>query len=272
MLTPGQLIRQQRHDRGLTQFALASRASISRSMLTRYESDRCFPTWPVLCRIMAAMGMQPGVVAEECDVSLHAATATRRRSFNDAAWARTGVWRRDEEPVDLCRVIRPDIRTESLIVPVLQPIAAFLDGLSYVITGRASLRLQGVCCSVPSVSVLLHESSGMDVVRAPPDESVPESADDPRELLWRLLADRCAATSMHLWSESLACYQRSPNRFDLAGAAREGTGELCLRTRDTATQLRVTITSEQLPPHVSATVEGMTLTVLALSQYRPGNR
>lgn len=251
MFTPGQLIRQQRGRRAWTQAGLAQRSGMGRSMLSRYENDSCYPSWEALCRIMAAMGMQPRVVAEECDVTLHARTANDRRDFADATSALNGVWMTADTSVELADIVLPDTLSPVLPVLALRPIAALLEGFDYAFTGRASLRMQGISCPVPYVSAVLSHQAGV--------------ADD---MLWRRLGERCTETSMHLWSPRLCCYRRSPSHCDLADAAAAAAGELAFRTRETATELRVRLTDAVVPPHVTRQVAGMELPLLALSEYR----
>ncbi len=90
MYTPGQLIHRQRELRAWTQRELADRCGLSKSQLSVFEAGAREPTWSVLCRILAAMGLQPRVTAEECDVSQHQATAEvrdlRRCGHTTADW------------------------------------------------------------------------------------------------------------------------------------------------------------------------------------------
>lgn len=57
-MTPGELLRRARLEKGLTQRALAERAGTSQPVVSAYEHDRRDPTYGTLRRLLAAAGAQ----------------------------------------------------------------------------------------------------------------------------------------------------------------------------------------------------------------------
>jgi transcriptional regulator with XRE-family HTH domain len=57
-MTPGELLRQVRREKGLTQRELAARAGTSQPVISAYEHDRRDPTFCTLHRLVAAAGAQ----------------------------------------------------------------------------------------------------------------------------------------------------------------------------------------------------------------------
>lgn len=161
MFTPGQLIRHQRHRRAWTQRELASLAGIPQSQLASYEAGVREPTWPVLCRILVTMGLQPRVVAESIDISQYKCTAAVRR--DGAPYGPPpGLPERQHPPIgsaeqrlQLAELMRADVSARPPALLDLAPIAHTLDGLPYVIVGPAALRLHGLPCTVPYIEAVV---------------------------------------------------------------------------------------------------------------------
>jgi transcriptional regulator with XRE-family HTH domain len=237
MFTPGQLLRHQRLRRAWTQRELARFAGIPQSQLAAYETDTRQPTWSVLCRTLAAMGLQPRVVAEPVDVTLHGETASVRAAAEELpfgpppqCWAQ-----HDPSPSQRRQQLRKSLQPSLSVRPLtwldVEPVARTFAGLPYVIDGAAALRLQGIRCTVPYISTLLATGT-VD-----------------RSAAFERLSEQMPLTRMQLWSPTGNLYLRCPTAGCLEQAAAL-SGTLQLRTAETATELRVQLSSEPLPPHV----------------------
>jgi transcriptional regulator with XRE-family HTH domain len=81
-MTPGQLIRETRERRGLSQGRLARRVGTRQSAISRLEADEVSPSVETLDRLMRAMGERLEIAAAEPerDYDLLHLRATRNRS------------------------------------------------------------------------------------------------------------------------------------------------------------------------------------------------
>jgi transcriptional regulator with XRE-family HTH domain len=250
MFTPGQLVRQQRLRRGWTQGQLAVAARLTQGSVSRYESDTQSPSWVTLCRLLGAMGMQPRVVAEPCDLSQHEASAWARSDLDERLYGTPTPW--GEEEIDLPALLSPQVSEAPIRLHHLLPVLELLQGLEFVLVGRVAMRMHGLGCSVPWVDVL---------VRGVPGAT-----------LWRDLADRLDDGRLGLWCPELERYRWRPVESIVAEVAALVTaGEppesrLSLRIRDTATEMRLWIRPGALPPHVMGGTMEHPVPLLAISE------
>jgi hypothetical protein len=108
------------------------------------------PSWPVLCRILAAMGLQPRLVAEECDLGHHEATADVR-TVGDLWWHPGRNARRATGTEDLAEIMRPSKLDCDASLRAVGPVCELLAGVPFVFVGRGALKLYGLGCSAPDV-------------------------------------------------------------------------------------------------------------------------
>jgi len=251
MFTPGQLIRHQRHRRGWTQADLARAGGIVQCQVSRYESETQYPSWPVLCRLLAAMGMQPRVIAEPCDISQHGDSAWARSDFDERLTE--GIppaWR--EGGIDLSALLAPHVSETPLRRYHLLPVLEMLDGLEYVLVGRIAMRMHGLGCSVPRVEAVV--------------------AAEPGPEIWRHLSTRLEQGTLALWSSDAGRYCWQPTESlvgeiaSLTTVTNARLTELSFRTRDTATELRVLIRPGPRPPFVVRGMGDHDLPLLAISE------
>jgi transcriptional regulator with XRE-family HTH domain len=234
MFTPGQLIRHQRLRRGWTQGELAEATGLTQGSVSRYEGDALSPSWTTLCRLLGAMGMQPRVVAEPCDISQHEVSAWARSDLEERLTG-TAAALNDEE-IDLPALLSPQVSEAPIRLYHLLPLLELLRGFEFVLVGRIALRMHGLGCSVPRVDVLVQGEPGPD--------------------LWRHLCERLDTGTIALWSPEVERYRWRPEESVVASVAALVTWsdpprtELSLRTRDTATEIRLQIRPGELPPHV----------------------
>jgi transcriptional regulator with XRE-family HTH domain len=247
MYTPGQLIHRQRELRAWTQRELADRCRLSQSQLSVYEAGAREPTWSVLCRILAAMGLQPRVTAEECDVSQHHATAEVRDLRRVWAHHRGLEGTRMTPPPDLGLVMQPSLSDSDATLRTLKPVSDLVEGLPSAFTGRTALRLLGLGCAVPCIDVLVAEQDPQDL-----DE------------LCLLLSNRIGTGQVSLWSPEVFSYLRCPSPMVVRDIARLSGNRLCLRTRETGSEVRLRLDAGPLPPYVVRTAGALTLAVQTL--------
>ncbi len=256
MFTPGQLIRQQRLRRAWTQEQLAQAAEVGQSAVSRYEGEGRYPSWSQLCRILGAMGMQPRVVAEPCDFSQHGASAWVRsdRDERDLEGGVPPIW--GERGLDLAAVLRPHTAEPRPRLYDLVPLLDLLEAMEFVLVGRVALRLHGLGCTVPRVEAVLGA--------------------EPGAALWEHLAVRLEDGAIGVWSAEWERYCWRPDDGVVARVAAlttietptgASTCELSLRTRDTATEIRVLVRDEPLPPHVTRRIGQFEVPLLALSEF-----
>jgi transcriptional regulator with XRE-family HTH domain len=234
MFTPGQLIRNQRLRRGWTQGELAEATGLTQGSVSRYEGDLLSPSWQTLCRLLGAMGMQPRVVAEPCDITMHEVSAWARSDLEERVHGTATPW--TDEDLDLAALLSPQVSEAPVRLYHLLPLLELLRGFEFVLVGRIAMRMHGLGCSVPWVDVLLQAEPGAD--------------------LWRQLADRFDDGSVGLWCPELERYRWRPGESVVADIAALVTStepprtDLSLRTRDTATEIRLRVAPDELPPYV----------------------
>jgi len=219
---------------------------MAQPQISSYETDARQPTWPVMCRLLAAMGMQPRVVAEPVDISHHPATAAVRQVERPSAPPRA-------DPLALADLMRPDASVQAPNLRGLMPIVETLDGSPYVIVGAAALRLHGLGCVVPYVEAVI---------------SVTGTAD--RAAVFARLSERIRSTHLRLWSPDGACYRQLPSACEIAGVAAISGDWLHLRTRETATEVRIRVTAEPSPAQVTRRIGDLQCCILALSELTAG--
>jgi transcriptional regulator with XRE-family HTH domain len=250
VFTPGQLIQHQRLRRGWTQAELGAAAGLTQANVSRYEAEIRYPSWPLLCRLLGAMGMQPRVIAEPCDISQHEVSAWARCDLEDRVRGTPTPW--SDEEIDLQELLSPQVSEAPIRLYHLLPLLDFLRGFDFVLVGRIAMRMHGVGCSVPRVDALLQGEPG------------PE--------LWRQLTERFDAGTIAIWSPDLERYLWRPAKplvADLAGLATSTDPlrtELSLRSRDTATEIRLRISPAELPPRVLGGTMEEPVPLLAISE------
>jgi transcriptional regulator with XRE-family HTH domain len=107
MFTPGQLVRHQRLRRGWSQEQLGQAAGLAQTNVSRYEAELRYPSWPMLCRLLGAMGMQPRVIAEPCDISQHEVSAWARSDLEERVFGTPTPW--GDEEIDLAALLSPQV-------------------------------------------------------------------------------------------------------------------------------------------------------------------
>lgn len=247
MYAPGQLIQRQRELRAWTQRELAQRCGLNQSQVAVYEAGTREPTWSVLCRILAAMGLQPRVTAEECDVSQHFATAEVRDLRRVWAGHRGLEGTRITPPPELGLVMQPSLSDSDATLRTLKPVIDLVEGLPYAVTGRTALRLLGVGCPVPCIDVLVAEQGPQDL-----------------DGLCLLLSNRISNGHLSLWSPEVYSYLRCPSAAVVHDVARLTGNCLSLRTRDTGSEVRLRIAAGPSPPFVVRTAGALTVAVQTL--------
>jgi transcriptional regulator with XRE-family HTH domain len=250
MFTPGQLIRHQRLRRGWTQEQLAAATGLTQGSVSRYEGEALSPSWTTLCRVLGAMGMQPRVVAEPCDINQHRASAAARSDLEERL---TGtVTASSDDEIDLPALLSPPVSEAPIRLYHLLPVMELLRGMEFVLVGRIAMRMHGLGCAVPWVDVLVQGQPGT--------------------ALWRDLSERLDTATMALWSPEAERYLWRPEVSvvedigALSNSADPPRSQLSLRTRDTATEVRLRFEPGGLPPRVvGGTVEDP-VPLLAISE------
>lgn len=251
MFTPGQLIRHQRERRGWTQAQLGRCAGVDPSYISRYESDAHHPTWPILCRILQAMGMQPRVVAEDCDIGQHRQSVLDRRDLDEWPLNPDGFGA-DQRLREAAAALRPSRSENYPTMRDLLPLCSWLEEVPFVLTGRMALRMHGLGCTVPWIDVVIGNQSTTDLPS-----------------LWELLSRRMRTDTVRIWSPHTLSYVVRPTPQRIAGIAELTGNTPTFRLTETATEVRTRVVQDGLPPCVIR-VSGDTRTgvpLLALSEF-----
>ncbi len=229
---------------------MLSAAGLTQANVSRYEAELRYPSWPLLCRLLGAMGMQPRVVAEPCDISQHEVSAWARSDLDERLYGTPTPWLDGE--IDLTAMLSPQVSEAPIRLYHLLPLLELLRGLEFVLVGRIAMRMHGLGCSVPRVDVLAQGEPGPD--------------------LWSHLTDRLDDGSIGLWCPEAERYRWRPDESVVAGVAALVTSgdpqqsELSLRTRDTATEIRLRIRPGQLPPRVMGGTMENPVPLLAIAE------
>ncbi len=150
-------------------------------------------------------------------------------------------------PPDLGLVMQPSLSDSDATLRTLKPVSDLVEGLPSSFTGRTALRLLGVGCPVPCIDVLVAEQDPQDL-----DE------------LCLLFSDRISTGDMSLWSPEVFSYLRCPSPMGVRDIARLSGNRLCLRTRETGSEVRLRLDAGALPPHVIRIAGALTLAVQTL--------
>jgi hypothetical protein len=196
------------------------------------------------------MGMQPRVIAEPCDISLHEVSAWARSDLEERVNGTPTPWR--DEEIDLQVLLSPQVSEAPIRLYHLLPLLDLLRGDEFVLVGRIAMRMHGLGCSVPWVDVLVQGEPGAGC--------------------WQHLAERLDDGRIGIWCPELERYRWRPPESIVAGIADLVTSgdpprtDLSLRTRDTATEIRLRIMPGELPPYVMGGTIENPVPLLAVSE------
>ena len=242
--TPGAVIRRHRERLMLTQRELGQRCRLSQGRLSEYELGCKTPTWAVLTRALAVMGMRPVVDAVDCDVSAHAETVELRlagadlRTFGPVTWLLA-------EPGQM---LAPDLDAD--IADVLQPVATMLGSLTYALTGDIGRRATGARVEVSQVDAVVY------------DVSIATASHVCDVLLH--MSSRVNAEFWDPHSEAFRCVFLVD---ELAAMLVRGRGTLRMRTRPTATTI---VLSTDPGPRPACTQLQIGEAIVPVSRSAPG--
>jgi transcriptional regulator with XRE-family HTH domain len=137
---PGALVRRAREQAGLSQLDLARRAEIRPSTLSRLESGARSPQWPMVERVLAALGLQPTLGVETLDAHLG-------RQLDDELSRPPLEWF-DDLSVDAPAMVRIALDAE---VVIDGPAAARMHGLPLPVSGDLHFTALGTDAAVESL-------------------------------------------------------------------------------------------------------------------------
>jgi hypothetical protein len=201
--------------------------------------------------LLAAMGMQPRVIAEPCDITQHESSAWARSDEDERLTLGVPAAWRDGD-VDLAAVLAPETSETPPRLYHLLPVLELLRLRDFVLVGRVAMRMHGLGCSVPRVDVIADAA--------------------PAPALWSELSDRLHDGSLAVWSPEAGRYCWTPSAQMLAEIAAWTTttqplrSTLALRTANTATEVRLQIRPGPLPSHVMGGTVETPVPLLAISE------